>query len=71
MKLYGLFSITPKIGNNVSYATHVTDAVIPYMTRYGCPYLSAYIRLCIRKGISLPNSSLVKVLLYTLLIFVM
>ena len=34
MKLYGLFSITPNIGNNVSYATHVTDAVIPYMTRY-------------------------------------
>jgi len=53
MKLYGLFSITPNIGNNVSYATHVTDAVIPYKTRYEYPYLSAYIRLYIRKGIAL------------------
>jgi len=70
MKLYGLFSITPTFGS-ASYMTHVTDAVIPYKTRYEYPYLSAYIRLYIRKGISLPNSSLVKVLLYTLLIFVM
>lgn len=51
MKLYGLFSITPNFGN-ASYMTHVTNAVIPYKTRYEYPYLSAYIRLYIRKGIA-------------------
>ena len=60
MKLYGLFSITPTF-NNTSYTTHVTDAVIPYKTRYynlgttgyynfgtGYPYLSVNIRKIIR-----------------------
>jgi len=31
---------------NVSYMTHVTDSVIPYMTRYYNLYTTVYYNLC-------------------------